>query len=138
MTIVSGAAGAYVCRGAKGGFRQDEEVLGRETKGEFEVDGNILESPQAHAHLPRYSPTNHCLLRLRRHLSEICIQISDKNHAHARDRAERRNHPELEHECSVSRPLLARDELGTGTLFHPHGGRLGCVMNDDGQDMATR
>ena len=40
---------------------------------------------------------------------------------------------------SPERPLLARDELGTSTLFfHPHGGRLGCVMNDDGQDMATR
>ena len=38
----------------------------------------------------------------------------------------------------VCAPLLARGELGTGTLFHPHGGRLGCIMNDDGQHMATR
>src|SRR5688572_12032431 len=40
--------------------------------------------------------------------------------------------------ASTAAPLLARGELGTGTLFHPHGGRLGCVMDDDGQDMATR
>jgi len=33
---------------------------------------------------------------------------------------------------SSAAPLLARGELGTGPFFHPHGGRLGCVMNDDG------
>src|SRR5918995_5011926 len=35
-------------------------------------------------------------------------------------------------------PLLAPDERGPGPLVHPHGGRLGSVMDDDGQDMATR